>query len=141
MHEIHPGVLWIGNAHDIQRHESLFDAELSAIVDLALEEPPAAPPRELLYFRIPLNDGGGNPLERLQQAIRLTADLVAASTRTIIACSAGMSRSPTIAAHALALGMDKPPQTIAEQISRIRPLEIHPALWTDASQALAQLRR
>ena len=60
MLEIHRDLLWISNAIDIRSPKKLFDAGISAVVDVAYEEQPAQLPRELIYCRFPVNDGGGN---------------------------------------------------------------------------------
>ena len=60
MHEIHPDLLWLGHALDVREPRPLFDAGITAVVDVAFEEPPAQLPRQLIYCRFPLSDGGGN---------------------------------------------------------------------------------
>lgn len=53
------------------------------------------------YHRIPLADGAGNSRRRLQLAIQITHSLLITKTSCLVACSAGLSRSPVIAAAAL----------------------------------------
>jgi len=131
MHEIHPNLLWIGHALDVSEPRPLFDAGITAIVDVAYEEPPAQIPRQLTYCRFPINDGGGNAPNILLQALLTTTDLLRSGTRTIIACSAGMSRSPTIAAFALAHHLSKNPDDVIAEIAGIKSLELKSALWAD----------
>ena len=95
MLELHPNLLWIGQALDAREPRSLFDAEIMAVVDVAYEELPAQLPRQLIYLRYPINDGGGNDLRILQTILKSTVDLLSLGIPTLIACSAGMSRSPT----------------------------------------------
>lgn len=52
--------LWLGNARDARDYARLFELEIQAVVDLAMEERPEPPPRELIWLRFPLVDGGGN---------------------------------------------------------------------------------
>lgn len=123
MHEIHPSLLWIGHALDVREPGSLFDVGIRAVVDVALEEPPAQLPRQLIYCRFPLNDGGGNDVAILLQTIQTTVDLLDSHTRTIVACSACMSRSPTIAAFALAAYLAQEPDDVIARIADVKSLE------------------
>ena len=53
--------LWIGHAGDVRDAATLLASGISAVVGLALEEPSAPLPRELISCRFPLIDGPGNP--------------------------------------------------------------------------------
>lgn len=139
MHEIHPNLLWLGHALDIREPRGLFDTRIAAVVDVAFEEAPAQLPREFIYCRFPLNDGGGNNAAILRQAIQTSTDLLNSGTRTIVACSAGMSRSPTIAACALAAYLSQDPQGTISRIAEVKTLELNPVLWKDAIAAFASL--
>jgi len=139
MHEIHPNLLWVGHAFDIREPVALYDAGISAVIDVAYEEPPSLMPREFTYCRFPLNDGGGNNQFMLYQALRTTTDLLKSDTRTIIACSAGMSRSPTVAAFALAYHLGEEPENVITRIAEIKSLEVKDALWSDVASAFASL--
>lgn len=139
MLEIHPNLLWIGHALDVREPRALFDAEITAVIDVAYEEPPAKIPRQLIYCRFPLNDGGGNDPNTLLQILRTATDLLRSNTRTIIACSAGMSRSPTIAAFTLAHHLSENPDHVIARIADIKSLELKPELWADTLTAFNNL--
>jgi len=94
--------LWLGNARDCRDIRAILDAGIQAVVDLALEEPPAVLVRELTYCRFPLLDGAGNPNWLLSAAVKTVADLLCAGTPTLVCCGAGMSRAPAVAAAATA---------------------------------------
>ncbi len=141
MHEIHPNLLWLGHAFDVREPRPLFDACITAVVDVAIEEPPAQLPRQLLYLRFPLNDGGGNDPSVLRLAVQSLADLLYTNTRTLVACSAGMSRSPTIAAYSLACHLDITPELALERIASIKSLEIKGQLWSDVANVFPSVRR
>jgi len=102
MREIIPEAVYTGHAGDARDLRALLSAEFAAVVDLAMEEPPAMPGRELVYCRIPLVDGDGNDCRLLDLAIDTVAELIQSKLRVLIACSGGMSRSPLITAAALA---------------------------------------
>ena len=141
MHEIHPNLLWLGHALDIRDPRPLFDAGIAAVVDVAFEEPPAQLPRQLIYCRFPINDGGGNDPSVLLHAVQCTIDLLTAGTPTIIACSAGMSRSPTIAAFALAAHLDQSPDDVISRIAETKSLEVKGTLWNDVAIVFVRVRR
>lgn len=139
MYEIYPGLLWIGHALDVREPRALFDEGIAAVIDIAYEEPPALLPRQLVYCRFPLNDGGGNQPGILLQALSTSIDLLNAGTSTLIACSAGMSRSPTLAAFALAHHLSSDPESIVARIAESKALEVKPELWKDMLQAFGEL--
>ena len=120
---------------------TLFDVGIAAVVDLAIEEPPAQLPRQLAYLRIPLNDGGGNKPSLLAHAIQITLDLLQSETSTLIVCSAGLSRSPTIASFALAALQDDDPEQMLNKIAAVTPTAIHRILWSDVAGAFSGVRR
>ena len=139
MHEIHPNLLWIGHAIDVREPRPLFDAGITAVIDVAYEEPPVKIPRQLTYCRFPLNDGGGNDPNVLLTALRTSTNLLNLNTRTLIACSAGMSRSPTIAAFTLAHHLSEDPDDVIARIADIKSLELKPELWADTLAAFNNL--
>ena len=141
MHEIHPNLLWLGHAFDIRQPRPLFDTGITAVVDVAIEEPAAQLPRQLLYLRFPLYDGGGNDPSVLRFAVQSLIDLLYTNTRTLVACSAGMSRSPTIAAYSLACHLDITPELALERIASIKSLEIKGQLWSDVANVFPSVRR
>ncbi len=87
---------------DARNRASVLAFSIEAVVDLAIEELPSPISRELLYFRIPLIDGCGNSQAHLKLAIDTIRHLIASETPTLIACSAGLSRSPLLTAAAIA---------------------------------------
>src|SRR5258708_5183826 len=101
MNQIIPYPLWIGHGGDGRDFRQVFQASIKALVQLSAEEPALAPPRELIYCRFPLVDGGGNRAELLFLAVSTVATLLKMSVPTLLFCGAGMSRSPAIAAAVL----------------------------------------
>jgi protein-tyrosine phosphatase len=136
MREIIKQKLWLGNAADARNVRRLLQTGVVAVVDLALEEPAAALARDLVYCRIPLVDGAGNPPERLATAIGMTAALIRQQTPTLVACSAGMSRAPAVTAAALATVNDESPDDCLKQLTADNPHDISPALWAGIRNAL-----
>ncbi|QDT96440.1 dual specificity protein phosphatase family protein [Gimesia aquarii] len=140
MREIIPQTLWIGNARDARDVKGVLDLGISAIIDLAMEEPPITFPREIVYCRLPLIDGEENHPPVLQTAIETLMRFIQVEEPTLVACSGGMSRSPAIVAAALskinAISFD---QTI-KQIAATGPCDVAPGLWNEI-QALLELNK
>ena len=141
MHELHPNLLWLGHAFDIREPRPLYDVAITAVVDVAFEESPAMMPRDFIYLRFPLNDGGGNEPCTLRLAIQTVVELLHSGNRTIVACSVGMSRSPTIAAFALAFYLGISPELALERIAAMKSLEIKGQLWNDCAAIFPEVRR
>lgn len=102
MREVPGYHLWLGNARDGRDARMVLEAGILAVVDLALEEPPAVLVRELTYCRFPLLDGAGNPNWLLRATVETVATFLRTGTPTLVCCGAGMSRAPAIVAAAIA---------------------------------------
>lgn len=135
MREVAPR-LWIGNAFEARDLSKVLGAEIEAIVDLAIEEPPASLTREIVYCRIPIIDGSGNPLVRLRLAIETISTLVSFDVRTLVVCSAGMSRSPAFVAASMSLLKGITLDEALRQISGSGPSDVSPALLAEIATAL-----
>lgn len=142
MREVLAHRLWVGNAFDARDLRVLFDHQIQAVVDLAANEKPAQLAREMIYLRIPLVDGEGNGASRIDMAIECAVSLVRRGERTLISCSAGMSRAPAVAAAAIAVIERAQPDDCLLRVVRNAPHDISPALWKEVSEsALAVLAR
>lgn len=140
MREIIRGRLWIGNARDARDIRDVLQRGITAIIDLAIDEPPIAFPRDVFYCRAPLVDGKGNAPPRLAAVLTLMASLISDRVPTLIACSGGMSRSPAIAAGALALARGGPPEDLLRQVLSDGPSDVSPALWTAVVESVQTIR-
>jgi len=131
MRNIQSTCCWIGTSGDCHSFRKIFDLGIQAIVQLAAEEPVVQAPRDLLLFRFPLVDGAGNDLMIARLAIDSVRQLIEARIPTLVACSAGMSRSPAILAAALARTGSV---NIDESLKRVvgkGSCEMSPALWNE----------
>jgi Dual specificity phosphatase, catalytic domain len=131
--------LFIGNAIDARDLSRLYENQIAAVVDLAADEPPAQLAREMIYFRIPIIDGGENPNEFLETAVRCVVLLLENNIRTLVACRAGMSRSPAIAAAAMAIVLKRSPDECLTAIATAGPHDVSPLLWSRVKTAYLQL--
>ncbi len=122
--------LWIGTARDARDLRAVLDAGIEAIVDLAMDEPPVQLlTRELVYLRFPLIDGPGNPTWSLRTATTVLVELVQAGVPTLVACGAGMSRSPCLAASAIAAIEQRPMASVLALMSG--PIDASPELMRE----------
>jgi hypothetical protein len=129
--QVVPYPLWIGHAGDARDIRAVLSAGLLAVVDLALAEPPVPVPRELVYCRFPLVDGSGNPPWLLCAAVDTVASLLRSGTPALVACGAGMSRAPAIAAAAVAAISGRP---LAECLALAiggGACDVSPGLWQE----------
>jgi hypothetical protein len=137
MHQIVPHALWVGHAGDGRDYRRVIDTGIQAIVQLAVEEPPLQPPRDLIYCRFPLVDGSGNPAELLAVSLRTVVGFLKAGVPTLLCCGAGMSRSPAMAAMSIAMFSQRTPQECLELVAQQHPADLSPGLWNEMMQAFA----
>jgi protein-tyrosine phosphatase len=137
MRQVLPYPLWFGNIGDARDLRSVLAADIAALVDLALDEPPVEVTRELVYCRFPLLDGLGNPSWLLRAAIDTTAALLRAGVPTLVFCSVGLSRSPVIAAAAIALVERQSLEECLQQVVQATVCDVSPGLWREVCTACA----
>jgi protein-tyrosine phosphatase len=137
MHPAPPESLWLGHAGDLADAGAVAEAGIEAIVDLALNEPPTRVARDLVYCRFPLIDGTGNSSALLTCAVSTLVALLRSGTRTLVCCSAGSSRSPAIAAAALAVLRGSEPDACLKQLLSHQVVhDVSPGLWADVRAVL-----
>ena len=137
MTKIEPYPLWLGHKGEGGDFRTIFDKGVKAVIDLALEEPPAHPPRELIYARLPLLDGAGNRGELLFLAISTAATLLKMHVPLLVICGGGVSRSPAIAAVALALVEGAAPEICLQRVVGQHHSDVSPGLWNEVVAVLA----
>jgi protein-tyrosine phosphatase len=141
MRQILPHPLWLGHAGDGRDFRRILDVGITAIVQLALEEAPLQPPHELICCRFPLLDGPGNDAALLALAATTVAQLLGKRVATLLCCGAGMSRSPALAAAALALAYRQDPDECLKQVAEHHPADVLPGLWAEVKRVLTAERR
>jgi hypothetical protein len=139
MRRIDPYALWIGTARDARDVKSVLDAGIEAVVDLAIEEPPARLTREQAYLRFPLTDSDGNASWLLRAAVRAVAELIQSRVPTLVACGAGMSRSPAVVAAAVARLGAKPISAVLSDLPG--PIDVSPGLLRELAEVTAGVAR
>ncbi len=134
MKQIEPHLIWIGHIGDARDVATILDNGIEVLVQLAIEETPVAVPRDLVSVRIPIYDGPNNNRSNLRLVIQVVADLIRRRRPTLVCCSAGMSRSPAIAAIALAIVERKDPMECLTAVRAFVPTDVSPGLWHDLVQ-------
>jgi protein-tyrosine phosphatase len=127
--------LWIGHVGDVRDTRVLFSTGIRAVIDLALNELPAALPRELVYCRFPLIDGVGNPPWLMQAAVDCVASFLLSGTPILVYCGAGMSRSPCIAAAAITRVRSCSADEALLVIAASGAVDVTPGFWAEVKAA------
>ena len=129
MYEVVPAKVWLGHAGDLRDPAVLERCGIKALIHVALEELLPALGRELLYCHFPLVDGAGSPRHLVAVCLDTTATFVRAGIPTLVCCSAGMSRSPSIVAGALAMVDGGDPNASLKRVISNHPHDVSPAFW------------
>ncbi|HEY2838589.1 MAG TPA: protein phosphatase [Pirellulales bacterium] len=131
MNRIEPYSLGLGNAGDCRDATKALNAGIRAVMQLAIDEPLAHFPRETIVIRIPLYDGSGNSADDLRLAVTTLEHLLRTNVPTLVCCSAGMSRTPAIAAFALARIEARTPQDSLERLRVHVATDVSATLWQE----------
>lgn len=134
MNQIVPHFVWVGHADSARDIQTLFRLDIRAVVQLAVEETPLSLPREIMYCRFPLVDGTGNAEKTLVAAVKTLVTLLELRVPTLVACGAGMSRSPAVTAAALSVVLKETPDECLRQVCERHPADVSPALWDEVKR-------
>ena len=131
--------LFVGTAADATDDSLLETHGVTTIVSLTHETPnPAA--QDLTLRSIPLIDGPQNSREQFTKAVEETVAAMAADGSVLVHCSAGASRSPTVAVTALALAQNMDLADAVQQVADNRAaVDPHEALLRQAAHVYTQL--
>jgi len=139
MREIVPGILWLGNSADARDLQRVLDVGMVALIDLAAEDPMPAMPRSIVYCRFPIADGGQASKPVLRIAIETVASLLKNEVPTLVFCGAGMSRSPAVAAAALAIVLGGSPDERLNEVVSDHPHDVSSRLWADVREVCLEM--
>jgi hypothetical protein len=139
MNQILPHQVWLAPSQGDEHFRDVFDLGIKALVSVSAEEPAPAPPRDLICCRFPLLDGAGNRPDLLYLATSTVATLVKLHIPTLV-YGAGASRAPALAAAALAMVLQKPPEECLEQVARSYPCDVSPGFWSEVTGLLPAVR-
>lgn len=136
MREILPNELWIAGRSEANNITAVLNLGVCAIVDLAANEPPLQYPRDIVNCRFPLVDSDENSRAILRSAILTTTEFIKSGVPTLVACSAGMSRSPAIAAAAIAHAENLSLEAALLKVAGSGPHDISTSLWHEIGLVL-----
>lgn len=136
MRRITPYKLWLGHAGDARNYRKIYEAEIRALILLAHEEAPDSLPRDLIVIRIPLLDGSCNDPKLIQLAITTIVSLIESEVETLVTCSAGLSRSPSIVAAAIATFEASDPIKSLQRVTSGFSTDVSPSLWNQVIHVL-----
>ena len=137
MRQVFPHPLWLGHADDGRDFATILSYGIQAVVQLAAEEPSPHMPRELIFCRFPLVDGPGNDPKLLRLALGTLAKLIERRIPTLVCCGGGLSRSPALAAAAMAVTFQLPPDECLKKIAEEHSADVVPGLWKEVRQLVA----
>jgi protein-tyrosine phosphatase len=141
MREVLSGTLWLGNAADVHNVESIMQAGILAVIDLAFEQLMPTLPRTLAYCRFPIMDGQQSSRSVLRAAIETLISLLRNGMPTLVCCSAEMSRSPAVVAGGLSILQGGSPADRLRQIALGHPHDVSPQFWKDVRDICAEMSR
>jgi protein-tyrosine phosphatase len=128
MHRIPPHALWIGSSGDLNDWRRLYDVGIQAVMHVAYEEPPLRLPHDFVACRFPVIDGDENSATALKLAIATLTHFLDEKFACLVCCQAGLSRSPAIAAAALARTTKRPFTECLDLIRNHHACAVHPGL-------------
>ena len=107
---------------------ALRAAGIETVVSLTHDPPTGGYPDGVRVVREPMVDGPRNDATAFERVVDATRGTLAAGERTLVHCSAGSSRSVTVAAAALAGVTDRGlAAALGAVLSRRPPADPHPA--------------
>ncbi len=137
--DVYNGLLYVGDAISARDLRLIYDHRFAAVLDLAANESPVVLGRDIIYCRFPLSDDDSNSDAMISAAIVCLRSLIARNYRTLVACSAGMSRSPMIAAAAISLRTGESLADSLAQLAAGAPHDVSPTLFSSVQRVHATL--
>jgi protein-tyrosine phosphatase len=130
--------LFVGTFADAESTVRLRNCSVDAVVSLTYHIP-CVP--EVSVTRIPMVDGPQNDVQTFEQAVIETLKRLDKGDRVLVHCSAGASRSPAVAATALALHNQIGLETAFKQVKHCRDaVNPHEAVVRRAARVYTQYR-
>lgn len=126
--------LFVGTAEDASDASTLREHDVAVVVSLTHSGPGGDVPADVTLVDTPMMDGPQNSREAFATAVGEVLARLDAGEATLVHCSAGASRSPAVAATALAYHTSSDLTTAFQQIRERRPAaDPHDALLRQAA--------
>lgn len=133
--------LFVGTLDDAGNLSRLCEYGIENIVSLIHAESASEFPSDLTVVNVPMRDGPCNDQQKFQRAVTHALYRLNAGEELLVHCSAGASRSPAVAATALALSDDMGLEVAFEQIADRRDaVDPHEAVVQQAARVYTQNR-
>ena len=131
--------LFVGTVEDATDDSALETHSVTTIISLT-HETPSFTEQELTIHSIPLIDGPQHNRQQFTKAVEETIAALEADGGVLVHCSAGASRSPTVAATALALSQDMELEDALQQVADNRDgVDPHESLLRQAAYVYTEL--
>ncbi|SDK14143.1 Dual specificity phosphatase, catalytic domain [Halovenus aranensis] len=140
MDEVADG-LFVGTVEDAGDEALIREHNIAIIVSLTHSDPDGRFPSDLIVKNVPVMDGPRNDQQKFERAVTHVLSGLKTGDNTLVHCSAGPSRSPAVAATALALYEHVELEAAFEQVAKRRNLvDPHEALVRQAARVFSQYR-
>ena len=110
--------LFVGTIADAGRDSHLRKENIATVVSLTHSEPDTGFPESVTVTRVPITDGPQHDRAQFEAAVDAVLAALDSGESVLVHCSRGASRSPSVAATALALsrdvGIDRAFERVAE---------------------------
>lgn len=140
MDEVADG-LFVGTVEDAGDKALIREHSISVIVSLTHSKPDDGFPSDLTVENVPMRDGPRNDQQRFGRAVTYVLSCLKTGDSLLVHCSAGASRSPAVAATALALYDEIGLEAAFEQVVKRRnAVNSHEAVVRQAARVYNQHR-
>jgi protein-tyrosine phosphatase len=140
MDEVADG-LFVGTVEDAGNKALIREYSIATVISLTHSEPDGGFPSDLTIKNVPMIDGPRNDQQRFAQGVTNVLSCLETGDNILVHCSAGASRSPAVAATALALYNNIGLEAAFEQIGKRRDaVDPHEAIVRQAARVYTQRR-
>jgi atypical dual specificity phosphatase len=140
MDEVADG-LFVGTVEDAGDEALVREHNIAIIVSLTYGQPDGGFPADLTVEKVPMRDGPRNDQQNFDRAVTHVLSGLKTEDNLLVHCSAGASRSPAVAATALALYDEIGLETAFEQVAKHRKaVDPHDAVVRQAARVYLQHR-
>jgi len=133
--------LYIGDFQDASRPEKLRERGVDSVLKLTYQDPKEGYPDSVEIHEFIMTDGPQNDYDRFVEATEKLLELFENGNTVFAHCNAGMSRSPTVSAAAIALYEDVEFRSALETIRESRDINPHPILLKQGKDVVEELRQ
>jgi protein-tyrosine phosphatase len=134
--------LFVGTLEDAGNTTLIREHSIVNVVSLTHSEPNGGFSSDLTVENIPMKDGPRNDQQKFNRAVTNVLSCLKTGENLLVHCTAGASRSPAVAATALALYDEIRLEAAFEQVSNQRTaVDPHQAVVRQAARVYTQHRK